>query len=205
MSFNTVSHLSIQKSLRIHQIASLISQNPIPRISPFTPILRKRDPYIINMSSKSFHNTHSNTYDRMASGCTLRVAAQFLPDLSPPITRSSYILDNACGTGLVTRLIKAARPCARIKCADLAPKVLEIVQEHVAENKWEGVDTEVLDVRELKTLRDDTFTHVITNFGFAPTPDDLDGPTKAAGEMFRVLKKGGVCVVTTWAGMPLLP
>lgn len=159
------------------------------------------------MTSKSFHDAHGSTYDRMASGCTRTVAEKFLPELSPPITDSSYVLDNACGTGFVTRLIKAQHPSARIKCADLAPGVLDVLRSHVEENGWDGVDAEVLDVRDLKTLKDDTFTHVITNFGFSPTPDDQDGPTKAAAEMFRVLKKGGVCIVTTWAGtfpFPLL-
>jgi ubiquinone/menaquinone biosynthesis C-methylase UbiE len=201
MFFNSYSYFSVQKIFKLHQIASSVSQNFISRINPFTPILHKRDPQALAMSSKSFHDTHGSMYDRMASGCTRTVAQQFLPDLSPPITSSSYILDNACGTGLVTRLIKSQQPSVRIKCADLAPGVLDVVKAHIAENKWDDVDTEVLDVRDLKTLGDETFTHVITNFGLSPTPDDLDGPMKAAAEIFRVLKKGGVCVVTTWASI----
>lgn len=203
MSFNPALYLSIRKIHRVHHIASLVSQNFSPRINSFTPIPYKRSPSNLTMSFNSFHDAHSNTYDRMASGCTRKVAEQFLSDLLPSITPSSYILDNACGTGIVTRLIKATHPSARIMCADLAPRVLEVLKEHVAENKWDGIETDVLDVRDLKTIKEETFTHVLTNFGFASTPDDLNGPTKAAAEIFRVLKKGGVCVVTTWAGMPL--
>lgn len=56
------------------------------------------------MSSHNFHDSHPNTYDRMASGATLNVARVFLPELTKrfPITKSSYILDNACGTGIVS-------------------------------------------------------------------------------------------------------
>lgn len=145
------------------------------------------------MASKSFHDTHSNTYDRMASQCTTTVARQFLRTLTPPITPSSYVLDNACGTGIVTALIKTQLPSARILATDLAPGVLQVAKAKVQENGWqEGFGTDVLDVRDLKTLADETFSHVITNFGFAPNVEDPDGPGKAAREIWRVLSPGGV-------------
>jgi ubiquinone/menaquinone biosynthesis C-methylase UbiE len=184
----------LQNSIKPQKTASRIFQKGIPNTF-------KNNTQSLAMASKSFHDTHSNTYERMASYCTLNVAKQFLSTLSPRITRSSYILDNACGPGIVTSLIKSKYPCARIKSTDLAPAVIEVVQSKIAENKWEGVETDILDVRDLKTLEDGMFTHVITNFGFSPTPDDLEGPGKAAREMYRVLQKGGVCVVTTWSGM----
>lgn len=45
---------------------------------------------------------------------------------------------------------------------------------------------------------------MVTNFGFSPDPDDDMGRAKAAEEMFRVLKPGGIAVVTTWASMCFL-
>jgi len=56
------------------------------------------------MSSYSFHNSHANTYDRMASGATFNIARAFLPTLIEkfPITKDSYVLDDACGTGIVS-------------------------------------------------------------------------------------------------------
>lgn len=155
------------------------------------------------MASKSFHNTHSNTYERMGSNATTNIARAFLSDLTllSPITESSYILDNACGPGIVTQLIKSQYPYAHIKGCDLAPGVIDVLKSKIAENKWENVETDVLDVRDLKTLEEGMFTHVITNFGFSPTPDDPSGPGRAAAEIYRVLKPGGVAVVTTWSGM----
>jgi ubiquinone/menaquinone biosynthesis C-methylase UbiE len=153
------------------------------------------------MASKTFHSLHSTTYDRMASKSTYNIAKTIIPALFPPITPSSYILDNACGSGIVSALIKAQYPFAHIKGVDLAPGMIDVFKAHAEANKWENVEADILDVRDLKTLEDESFSHVITNFGFASDVKDASGPLRAAREMHRVLKTGGVCVVTTWAGM----
>lgn len=137
----------------------------------------------------------------MASGATISVGKIAVDTLPLPITKDSYILDNSCGTGLVSAYIKSQYPFAKLKGADIAPGVIETYNTRITEGKWEGCDAEVLDCRDLKTLKDNTFTHVITNFGFAPNPDDPMGQQRAVKEMYRVLKPGGVAVVTTWASM----
>lgn len=133
----------------------------------------------------------------MASHTTSNVAKQFLPSHTPPITSESYILDNAAGSGIVSALIKQQHPNARIKATDLAGNTLEVLLTKMKIDGWDNVETKVLDARELKTLENNTFTHVITNFGFGKDPTDSTGPSKAAKEMWRVLKPGGVAVVTT--------
>ena len=156
------------------------------------------------MASQGFHSLHANVYDRMASGATISVGKIAVDTLPLPITKDSYILDNSCGTGLVSAYVKSQFPFAKIKGADIAPGVIETYKARIADGKWEGVDAEVLDCRDLKTLKDNTFTHVITNFGFAPNADDPTAQQRAVKEMYRVLKPGGVAVVTTWASMYLL-
>ena len=79
-------------------------------------------------TSSSYHDTHSNTYDRMASKATYNLAAHFLPTIAPPIMADSYILDNASGTRIVSALIKAQHSHVRIKAADHAPGVLEVLK-----------------------------------------------------------------------------
>lgn len=137
----------------------------------------------------------------MASGATIGVGKIAVDTLPVPITEDSYILDNSCGTGLVSAYIKSQFPFAKIKGTDIAPGVIEFYKNRITEGNWEGCDAEILDCRDLKTLNDNTFTHVITNFGFAPDPDDPTGQQRAVEEMYRVLKPGGVAVVTTWASM----
>jgi len=84
--------------------------------------------------------------------------------------------------------------------ADLAPGMLKTYNEKVTANKWGDISSEVLDCRDLKTVKDGVFSHVITNFGFAPNVEDPEGPRKAAKEMWRVLKDGGLAVTSIWAG-----
>ncbi|KAG9237740.1 S-adenosyl-L-methionine-dependent methyltransferase [Amylocarpus encephaloides] len=152
--------------------------------------------------SSGFHDAHSNTYDQMASNCTLNIAKQFVKDLPLPITNDSHILDNACGTGLVTLLLKQTYPnlSPKIHGSDIAPNMLEIYTSRAKEHEWSNISTSVEDVMDLKGLKDDTFTHVFTNFGImaGPSSPDSKGPLRAVKEIYRVTRKGGVAVTTTW-------
>ncbi|RDL39541.1 Uncharacterized protein BP5553_03881 [Venustampulla echinocandica] len=151
-------------------------------------------------TGESFHSKHAAHYDRGASGATLSIAKIIVRDLPLPITDDSNILDSACGTGLVTAVIKSKYPTARILGSDIAPGMISIYEARAKENNWPSVSSAVLDVRDLKTLEDDTFSHVITNFGImAPTFQDKEAPLKVARETWRVLKSGGVSIISTWA------
>jgi len=142
---------------------------------------------------------YSSNYERMSGNCTRILAAQMLSNISPPITSSSYVLDNACGPGIVSEQIKLLHPDAKILATDIAPTMIEELQRAIKSKEWSNMNTEILDVRDLSTLKDETFTHVITNLGL-PVPGDLDSSPKIVSEMFRVLKIGGVALVSTWAG-----
>jgi ubiquinone/menaquinone biosynthesis C-methylase UbiE len=154
--------------------------------------------------SSGFHNTHSNNYDKMASNSTFSVARIALADpifTSFPINSSSYILDNACGTGIVTSLLKSQHPNVRILGVDLAPGMIETFKAKVAEKGWENVESKVVDSRKLEGLEDGMFSHVVTNFGFMPGTEEKESTQKVAEEIWRVLGDGGLAVVTTWAGL----
>jgi ubiquinone/menaquinone biosynthesis C-methylase UbiE len=158
--------------------------------------------------SSSFHSTHSNNYDKMASNSTCSVAKLALSDpifTSFPITPTSYILDNACGTGIVTSLIKSQHPNVRILGADLAPGMIATFKEKSAKQGWENVESKVVDSRKLDGVEDGVFSHVVTNFGFMPGTEDKECPQKIAKEIWRVLGDCGVAVITTWAGLLLFP
>ena len=151
------------------------------------------------MTSSTTATPYSSHYERMSGNCTRLLAAQMISHVNPPITGSSYILDNACGPGIVSEQIKLLYPEAKILATDLAPGKIEEVQSAIKTNRWGEMKTEILDVRDLATLKDETFTHVITNLGM-PVPRDINSSPKIVSEMFRVLKRGGVAVMSTWAG-----
>jgi hypothetical protein len=56
-----------------------------------------------NMATHLSQDKNGDFYERLNSKSTLNIAKVFLAELTPPITDSSYILDNACGPAVVTQ------------------------------------------------------------------------------------------------------
>ena len=61
------------------------------------------------------------------------------------------------------------------------------------------MQTETLDIRDLSSLPERTFTHVFANLGL-PVPGDPESGLKVTSESLRVLRRGGVVMLSTWAG-----
>jgi len=93
-----------------------------------------------------------------SGNCTRFIAAEVVLLASPPIMDSSYILDNACGPGIVTEQIKVQHPNVRIMASDLSPAMIEEVTQRIKVEGWNNIETATLDVRSLSSLKDDTFT-----------------------------------------------
>ncbi len=85
-------------------------------------------------------------------------------------------------------------PNAKILVADLSPVKMEQVPQLIKRHLWAGMETAILDVRNLSGLEDNTFTHVITNIGML-IPGDRDTIVNVLREVFRVLKLEGVAAV----------
>lgn len=159
---------------------------------------------MLGSPSLDYHSKHSDLYERTAGRSTRIVAHDMLSTISPPITSSSYVLDNACGPAIVTSIIKSSIPSALIVCADLTDGMLGQVQAKIVENGWMGVSTEKQDLMNLDKLKDGSFSHVITNFGIQSLVTQDGDRTRAMAsvkEMYRVLKTGGVCAISIWSGM----
>jgi ubiquinone/menaquinone biosynthesis C-methylase UbiE len=167
----------------------------------FKQIIRKSHNMASTTASKgssTFYSTHSNNYDKMASNSTFSIAKLALTDpifISFPITPSSYILNNACGTGIVTSLIKSQHPNVRILGTDLAHGMIETFKAKAARKGWENVETKIVDSRNLEGVENGVFSHVVTNFGFMPSTGDKSGPQKIAKEIWRVMREGGLAVI----------
>lgn len=88
----------------------------------------------------------------------------------PPI-----VLDNACGTGVVSEnlwemLDEHAKEELQLLCGDISEGMVGHIKKKIEEKGWHGADARVLDA--MKTgLQENYFTHVISNFGLMLMPD----------------------------------
>ncbi|KAL9623482.1 MAG: hypothetical protein Q9160_002162 [Pyrenula sp. 1 TL-2023] len=147
----------------------------------------------------------ASSYEKSTRGVTRNVATHFLSTLTPPISASSIIHDNACGPGIVTfeilESLHAANkpPPAHVIATDITPGMIQAMQAKLEAKTVPGADgvkieAHVRDSQDLRPIADATFTHSITCFGIFACPD----AAKAAREIYRTLKPGGVAAVTTW-------
>jgi ubiquinone/menaquinone biosynthesis C-methylase UbiE len=129
----------------------------------------------------------------MTGGCT-REVAKFLLTVQPTVDSSSVVLDNVCGTGIITEEILARVPTAKIYAADIAPSMVSNLTSKAASKGWENVEASVMDAEDL-TFADNMFTHSYTNLGILFFPN----PEKGAAHIYRTLQPGGSAFVTTWS------
>src|SRR5438132_1761728 len=101
------------------------------------------------------------------------------------------ILEIACGTGQVTRLLRERFPDAKIIATDLNPGMLELAKKIVKpEDKIEWL---AADAQELP-FGENTFDAVICQFGLMFVPNKQ----KAVNEAYRVLKPDARFIFNTW-------
>jgi SAM-dependent methyltransferase len=104
----------------------------------------------------------------------------------------SRVLELACGTGIVTRRLRAALPQgAALVATDLNPAMLERARQALigADIHWRTADAGAL------PFKDATFDAVICQFGFMFLPDRAAGFAEAR----RVLRPGGTLLANSWA------
>lgn len=73
------------------------------------------------------------------------------------------ILDNACGTGIVTAVLhdmldQDVKDRMQITCGDFSSRMIQSVQEMIATNKWKGIEAQVVDgqVHKMKSFPTET-------------------------------------------------
>jgi ubiquinone/menaquinone biosynthesis C-methylase UbiE len=159
--------------------------------------------HVVQMSTPSktaleyFHNAAAD-YEAGTGGCT-RDVARYIVDICPPYDSTSVILDNACGTGIVTQEILrkgSGSPNASftIACVDGVPAMVDLARHtDYASNPSAKVSFDVMSGEDL-SFPDNHFTHSFTNMGILFFKDGLKG----AKEIYRTLKPGGTAIVTSW-------
>ena len=148
---------------------------------------------------------YAANYEKFTGGSTRRIAEACIQWL-PPLSSSLRILDSACGPGIVTSLIldRASEhgviPPPHITAIDFAPGMISQLETYKSVLGWNTVESRVLDAQRLEGMANDNFDAIVMNFGIFMLPDAELG----AKEMQRVLKPGGMAIVTTWKSSGLI-
>ena len=62
------------------------------------------------------------------------------------------VLDNACGTGVVSSqlyemLDAGAKERLRLTCGDFSDKMVQLVQQRIVESEWKGAKAQIIDAQ----------------------------------------------------------
>lgn len=107
------------------------------------------------------------------------------------LTGDEHILDVACGTGELARLLLEEHPGLSVAGVDISEKMLEVASEKLAARSNVRFEQ---GVAEDLPYGDDGFDLVVTASAF----HYFDDPVEALREMRRVSKPGGRVVVLDW-------
>ena len=113
-------------------------------------------------------------------------------DLAP----GDHVLDVACGLGAsVFPAAKAVGPSGHVTGVDLAPGVIEALQQRIRVGSLTNADAQVMDAEALE-FPAGHFDAVICAFGIMFLPNI----PQALSEIRRVLRPNGCAAVAVWAG-----
>ncbi|KAF4992897.1 hypothetical protein FGRMN_6840 [Fusarium graminum] len=149
-----------------------------------------------NPTATEHFNKTADKYETTTGGGPRELAQHaisLIADLKP-LTSKSKILDNACGTGIVTDIILQSKIQPEIHAIDVAEKMVSIARNRFS--SYPNIHVAVMPGEEL-SFPDDTFTHSITNLGLMHFSD----AGKGAQEILRTLHPEGVAVITGWTMM----
>lgn len=138
------------------------------------------------MTQDAFSGSVPEFYDRhMVPALFDPYAADLVARIARPDGR---VLEVSCGTGAVTRRMRAELPGATIVATDLSPAMLAHAARTVDGVTWQTADAQAL------PFDDAAFDAVVWQFGVMFLPDKVRGFQEAR----RVLAPGGQLLVYTW-------
>lgn len=130
-------------------------------------------------------------YDEMLAPATFGPFGQDLAARCPP-RPPGPVLEIACGTGALTRPLRARlAPAVALVATDLSPAMLDYARERsgsAAGIRWQQADAQAL------PFADGSFAVAACAFGFMFAPDR----PAALGEAHRVLAPGGLLLFNVW-------
>lgn len=136
-----------------------------------------------------FSGVVAENYERYFSPMFFKVPAKDLVSRIPG--EPGAILELACGTGQVTRLLKEKFPNAKITATDINPDMISAAKK--AMNGGEGIEWKIMDAQEISSA-DNTYDVIVCQFGVMFFPDKA----KSMLDAHRVLKPGGKYIFSSW-------
>ena len=93
-----------------------------------------------------------------------------------PITTPVHILDNACGTGVLSALLfdnmesQTSRNNIKLTLGDFSDQMIAFASQRGEKNGWSVVEARKLDSQKMD-IDNNSFDYVLTNFGYQSMPD----------------------------------
>lgn len=113
---------------------------------------------------------------------------------------SLSVLDLATGPGEPALLIAQDLPEAHVMATDISPDQIDLVNQVIVAESIPNMKAQVVDMQDLHQFEDQSFDIVTCCYGFM-FPDNIP---LAVSESYRVLKRGGTLVATTWNHVPMM-
>jgi ubiquinone/menaquinone biosynthesis C-methylase UbiE len=151
------------------------------------------------MSAESYTPAHSQNATDFMSVRSVQSHAQFF---MPHLTSGVSVLDCGCGPGSITLGIAALVAPGRVIGVDFGSSQTERAQSSAARTGIANVNFQTADCYSLP-FPDSSFDRVFSH----ALMEHLADPLRAAKELYRVLKPGGVIGVCSpdWGGFVLAP
>jgi SAM-dependent methyltransferase len=120
----------------------------------------------------------------------------FAVDLASRVAmpRSGKLLELACGTGRLTKHLAARLPAnVDFTASDLSADMLDVAKSKVTSDRISWISANMLSL----PFENESFDMVVCQFAIMLVPDQ----PKALSEIFRILKKGGKVIFSTWSDL----
>ncbi|VUC30992.1 unnamed protein product [Clonostachys rosea] len=146
-------------------------------------------------------NSFAHLYEEATIVESRKSVLDILDNHAPQLHSEMSILDLACGSGTVTRVIyeqcatKNIKP-PRLVGVDIGDMFIDAFNANKKAYGWETAEGFVGDASDLHMCKDNEFDLVIMSYGLFAVADAV--ANKVAAEIRRVLKPGGRAFFTVW-------
>ncbi|KAG0153938.1 hypothetical protein PDIDSM_1317 [Penicillium digitatum] len=123
-----------------------------------------------------------------------KVAAESKANPDKPLV----VLDNACGTGVVSsslndKLDDTIKKTWKLTCGDISSSMIKYTMHRMQQEGWQNAKMKIVDAQKPE-LASAQFSHIFTAFAYMVLPESV----KALDETVRMLQPGGTIAFSTW-------